>query len=42
LQRGLIAQVGVWSKPSQVAKNIRKIADAIGVRLKAGNWLKTA
>jgi y4mF family transcriptional regulator len=35
LLQGLIAQVGAWAKPGQVARNIRKIADAIGVRLRA-------
>lgn len=42
LLRGLVAQASVWAKPGQVARNLRKIADAIGVRLKAGNWLKIA
>jgi HTH-type transcriptional regulator / antitoxin HipB len=40
--RGLIAQVGAWAKPGQVAKNIRKIAGAIGVRLRPAEWLKIA
>ncbi len=35
LLQGLIAQVGAWAKPGKVARNLRKIADAIGVRLKA-------
>jgi transcriptional regulator with XRE-family HTH domain len=34
LLQGLIAQVGAWAKPGRVAKNIRKIAGAIGVRLR--------
>lgn len=34
LLQGLVAQVGAWGKPGQVAKNIRKIATAVGVRLK--------
>ena len=42
LLRGLIAQVGAWGKPGQVARNVRKIAGALGVRLKAAKWLKTA
>ena len=42
LLQGLIAQVGAWAKPGQVARNIRKIADAVGVRPKAADWLKTA
>ncbi len=42
LLRGLIAQVGGWAKPGKVAKNLRKIADTVGVRLKAAEWLKTA
>lgn len=42
LLRGLVAQVGTWSRPATVAKNLRKIAGEIGVRLKAGNWLKSA
>ena len=42
LLRGLIAQVGAWGKPGQVARNVRKIAGALGVRLKAAEWLKTA
>ena len=42
LLRGLVAQVGAWAKPGTVARNIRKIADKIGVDLKAGEWLKTA
>ncbi len=32
LLEGLVAQVGAWGKPGQVARNIRKIADAVGVR----------
>ncbi len=35
LLQGLIAQVGAWARPGQVARNVRKIADAIGVRLRA-------
>jgi len=42
LLQGLIAQVGAWSKPGQVEKNIRKIAGAIGVRLRSAEWPKTA
>ena len=42
LLRGLIAQVGAWAKPDRVAKNIRKIAGTIGVRLRPAEWLKTA
>lgn len=42
LLQGLIAQVGAWGKPSQVARNVRKIAGALGVRLKAAEWLKNA
>jgi len=42
LLRGLIDQVGVWSKPAVVAKNLRRIAAEIGVRLKDAEWLKTA
>ena len=42
LLRGLIAQVGAWGKPGQVARNVRKIAGALDVRLKAAEWLKTA
>lgn len=34
LLQGLVAQVGAWGKPGQVAKNVRKIADAVGVRMK--------
>lgn len=34
LLQGLVAQVGAWGKPGQVAKNIRKIAAAVGVRMK--------
>ncbi len=42
LLRGLVSQVGAWAKPGQVAKNVRKIASEIGIRLKASDWLKTA
>jgi HTH-type transcriptional regulator / antitoxin HipB len=42
LLRGLVAQVGAWSKPATVAKNLRKIAGEIGLSLKAGHWLKRA
>lgn len=42
LLRGLIAQVGAWGKPGQVARNVRKIAGALGVRLKEAEWLKSA
>lgn len=42
LLRGLVAQVGAWAKPGAVARNVRKIAARIGVRLKAADWLKAA
>ncbi len=42
LLQGLITQVGAWGKPGQVARNVRKIASALGVRLKEAEWLKTA
>lgn len=42
LLRGLIAQVGAWSRPATVEKNLRKIAGEIGVHLRAGHWLKSA
>ncbi|MDA1117903.1 MAG: helix-turn-helix domain-containing protein [Proteobacteria bacterium] len=42
LLQGLIAQVGAWGKPGQVARNVRKIAGALGVRLKESEWLKSA
>jgi len=42
LLRGLVAQVGTWSRPATVAKNLRKIAGETGVRLKVGHWLKSA
>jgi HTH-type transcriptional regulator / antitoxin HipB len=42
LLRGLVAQVGAWAKPGTVARNVRKIAARIGVRLKAADWLKPA
>jgi HTH-type transcriptional regulator / antitoxin HipB len=31
---GLVAQVGAWAKPGQVAGNVRKIARALGVQRK--------
>jgi y4mF family transcriptional regulator len=34
LLQGLVAQVGAWGRPGQVARNIRKIASAVGVRVK--------
>jgi y4mF family transcriptional regulator len=42
LLRGLVAQVGAWSKPGTVRSNLRKIAARVGVRLKAADWLKAA
>lgn len=42
LLRGLVAQVGASAKPGKIAKNVRKIASEIGVRLKAEDWPKTA
>lgn len=42
LLRGLVAQVGAWARPGAVAKNVRKIAAQIGVRLEAADWLKAA
>ena len=42
LLRGLVAQVGAWARPGAVAKNVRKIAARIGVRLEAADWLKAA
>lgn len=42
LLRGLVAQVGAWAKPGAVARNVRRIAARIGVRLKAADWLKAA
>ena len=35
LLKGLIAQVGAWAKPGQVARNVGKIARVIGIHLKA-------
>jgi transcriptional regulator with XRE-family HTH domain len=35
LLRGLVTQIGAWSKPDKVARNLRKIAAEVGVRLKA-------
>ena len=40
LLRGLVAQVGAWAKAGEVAKNVRKIAGVVGVRLKGADWLK--
>ena len=40
LLRGLVLQVGAWAKRGQVARNVRKIASEIGIRLKASDWLK--
>jgi len=42
LLRGLVAQVGQWATPGEVAGNVRRIAAALGVRLKNAAWLKTA
>jgi y4mF family transcriptional regulator len=42
LLRGLVAQVGGWTKPGVVRSNLRKIAAQVGVRLKAADWLKAA
>lgn len=35
LLRGLVAQVGAWAAPVEVAKNLRRIAAELGVSLKA-------
>ena len=40
LLRGLVAQVGASTRRGKVAKNVRKIADKLGVRLKAADWLR--
>ena len=42
LLRGLVAQAGAWARPGVVAKNVRRLAARIGVRLKAADWLKAA
>ena len=42
LLQGLVTQVGAWGKPGQIAGNVRKIASALGVRLKEAEWLKSA
>jgi HTH-type transcriptional regulator/antitoxin HipB len=42
LLQGLVAQVGTWSTPAVVARNLRRIAAAVGVRIKSMEWPKTA
>lgn len=41
LLHGLVSQVGAWAAPGAVARNLRKVAGAIGVPGKALEWLKT-
>jgi y4mF family transcriptional regulator len=38
LLRGLVAQAGAWAPPGQVAKNVRKIAQRVGLGGKASAW----
>jgi hypothetical protein len=38
LLRGLVAQVSAWTRPGQVAKNVRKIAARVGLGGAAGAW----
>jgi y4mF family transcriptional regulator len=40
LLRGLIAQVGAWARPGQVAKNVRKLAERVGLGGRARAWRK--
>src|SRR5437773_1792525 len=37
LLRGLVAQVSASTRPGKVAKNVRRIASKLGVRLKAAD-----
>jgi transcriptional regulator with XRE-family HTH domain len=39
LLKGLIQQVGLWTKPGKVEKNLDRIATAIGLPEGGGKWL---
>ena len=38
--KGLVEEVGKWTKPGKVEKNLAKIADEIGSTRKVTDWLK--
>jgi hypothetical protein len=38
---GLVREVGRWSRPGRVEKNLMKIADHVGASRRIDNWLKT-
>ncbi len=42
LIRGLMNEVGRWSKPGRIEKNLRKIANTVGATERMDEWLKTA
>jgi transcriptional regulator with XRE-family HTH domain len=39
---GVVAQVGAYSKPGKVQKNLRKLADTLGVSQEIGQWKSVA
>lgn len=42
LLAGLVSEVGRWSKPGRVEKNLVKLAEQVGASRGIDNWLKTA
>ena len=42
LLRGLLSEVGRWSKPGRVEKNLLKLAEQVGASRRIDNWLKTS
>jgi hypothetical protein len=39
---GLVEQVGACSKPGKVQKNVRKLAETLGVSQEIGQWKNVA
>lgn len=38
--KGLVQEVGRWSKPGRIEKNLLRLADGLGVSRKVEHWLK--
>jgi transcriptional regulator with XRE-family HTH domain len=41
LLRGLVREVGRWSKPGRVQKNLQKLAEQVGASKGIDHWLRT-
>ena len=41
LLEGLVRQVGSWTKPGKVQRNLRKLAEQLGISPEVGHWQST-